>query len=338
MKNTKILAYSLAVLTLMINFNYALAKGSDSGGSGSTNSSDSGLEAEVEHGVTTQVPHGGDESKGTVTLALSGDNSGTETETEHGVTFLKPQNEDKALEERLKGRILLQVESKGEAWWIDPTTNAKILLGRPDDAFRIMRESGLGISNSDLNKILSSDDSAMSNSALAKKLSGRILLQVEDKGKAWYVNPLDLKRYYLGRPADAFSVMRSLGLGIKNDDLDKIKELASANDNKKMTVVLGTLNNSGESGTAELTEENGKVKVEIRLTGAPAGISQPSHIHMGSTPTFGDVKYPLNNVVDGRSETILNVTMEALLAQRPLAINVHKSAAEIGVYVVGGNL
>ena len=39
------------------------------------------------------------------------------------------------------------------------------------------------------------------------------MLQVEENGEAWYVYPDDLKKYYLGRPADAFGVMRELGLG-----------------------------------------------------------------------------------------------------------------------------
>ncbi|MFH1564833.1 MAG: hypothetical protein ABIC82_03210 [bacterium] len=54
------------------------------------------------------------------------------------------------------------------------------------------------------------------------KLKGRILLQVEENGEAWYVNSANLKRYYLGRPDDAFNIMRSLGLGIANSNLQKI--------------------------------------------------------------------------------------------------------------------
>jgi hypothetical protein len=45
---------------------------------------------------------------------------------------------------------------------------------------------------------------------------------VEDHGRAYYVNPVDLKMHYLGRPADAFSVMRNLGLGITNANLRQI--------------------------------------------------------------------------------------------------------------------
>ncbi len=48
------------------------------------------------------------------------------------------------------------------------------------------------------------------------------MLDVERNGEAYYVNPDDLKGYYLNRPADAFRVMRELGLGITNDDIRKI--------------------------------------------------------------------------------------------------------------------
>lgn len=59
-------------------------------------------------------------------------------------------------------------------------------------------------------------------SNLTGKLSGRILLQTESKGEAWYVNPVDNKRYYLANGENAFDIMRGFGLGIKNKDLNKI--------------------------------------------------------------------------------------------------------------------
>lgn len=39
---------------------------------------------------------------------------------------------------------------------------------------------------------------------------GKILLQVESKGQAWYIGATDGKRYFLGTPSDAFRVMRDL--------------------------------------------------------------------------------------------------------------------------------
>lgn len=125
------------------------------------------------------------------------------------INFSNAQN----LSEKLSGKILLQVESVGQAWYIDPETSERAFLGRPADAFRIMRELGLGISEKDYNSFAG---------YVPSRLSGKILLRVEAKGEAYYVFPDDLKMYYLGRPADAFSLMREKGLGITNDDLNKV--------------------------------------------------------------------------------------------------------------------
>lgn len=57
---------------------------------------------------------------------------------------------------------------------------------------------------------------------LIDRVVGRILLQVEEHGEAWYVYPEDKKHYYLGRPADAFQIMREHGLRIANKDLAQI--------------------------------------------------------------------------------------------------------------------
>ena len=81
-----------------------------------------------------------------------------------------------------------------------------------------MRELGLGVKNSDLGKIAQKNESDKDLN-FAKKLSGKILLQTESKGEAWYVYPGDNKRYYLGRPTDAFKLMRELGLGISNVEI-----------------------------------------------------------------------------------------------------------------------
>jgi len=113
----------------------------------------------------------------------------------------------------LNGRILLQVQDKGQAWYVNPLNSKRYFLGRPDDAFQVMRSLGLGISNSDLDIFLKKAPA---------RLAGRILLKVQDKGQAYYVDPVELKLYYLGRPSDSFNVMRTRGLGITNRDLETI--------------------------------------------------------------------------------------------------------------------
>ena len=79
-----------------------------------------------------------------------------------------------------------------------------------------MRYLGLGIKHNELSNYL--------NSSFPARLSGIILLDVEQNGEAYYVYPEDLKGYYLGRPKDAFDIMRNLGLGITFNDLVKIEK------------------------------------------------------------------------------------------------------------------
>ena len=69
---------------------------------------------------------------------------------------------------------------------------------------------------------LLSSSPVRAGSVLAESLKGRILIQVQAHGEAWYVDPQDLKRYYLGRPTDAFELMRNLSRGITNANLERI--------------------------------------------------------------------------------------------------------------------
>lgn len=125
------------------------------------------------------------------------------------------------LAKKLSGRILLQVESKGEAWFVNPADQKRYFLSRPLDAFNLMRSLGVGITNTGLAKIPTQED-AITNTNFSGLNAGKIFLQVQSSGQAWYVNPTDFKRYYLGRPADAWQIMRSFSLGISNKNLEQI--------------------------------------------------------------------------------------------------------------------
>ena len=60
------------------------------------------------------------------------------------------------------------------------------------------------------------------NREMAQRLSGKILLQVENNGEAWYIYPGTLQRYYLKDGPTAYNALREFGLGITNADLAKI--------------------------------------------------------------------------------------------------------------------
>lgn len=125
-----------------------------------------------------------------------------------------PAAYDINLANRLKGRILLQVEELGEAFYIYPNDLKKYYLGTPDDAFRVMRALGLGANN----KFITS------YTVYPARVAGKILINVDDLGKAYYISPLNRRAYYLGSPDQAYQVIRSLGLGITNANINKIAD------------------------------------------------------------------------------------------------------------------
>lgn len=104
-------------------------------------------------------------------------------------------------------------------------------------------------------------------------------------------------------------------------------------------VKLDELNTSGQKGEATITQTGtSTVKVIVTITGKPSKVAMPSHIHVGTCPTPGDVKYPLANVDKGAAQTELPITLEQLTSGLPLAINVHKSATDIKTYVACGDI
>jgi uncharacterized surface protein with fasciclin (FAS1) repeats len=124
-----------------------------------------------------------------------------------------------------KGRLLLQVEDKGQLWYITNDGKSKFYLGSPVDMFRLMRFQGVGISNSDLAKIPEAGKSQMGDKHFANMQKGKILLQVQQNGEAWYVHPMTGERHYLGTPQVGFNLFKSIAVGASNAHLSKIPEV-----------------------------------------------------------------------------------------------------------------
>lgn len=114
----------------------------------------------------------------------------------------------------LKGRILLQVESHGEAWYVNPKDGERYYMADGKAAFDIMRTLSLGMSNKDIERM-------KTDATYRKKFIGQILLQVESHGEAYYIS-FDGRYNYLKDGAAAYEIMRKLSLGITNADLEKI--------------------------------------------------------------------------------------------------------------------
>ena len=104
------------------------------------------------------------------------------------------------------------------------------------------------------------------------------------------------------------------------------------------TVELATLNDSGVTGSAVLTDlGDGTTRVEVDVD--PAGHpDMPAHIHPGTCENLvPQPQYPLQNVLDGQSETVVAVTLDELFAGE-LALNVHTSSEDYATYTACADL
>jgi hypothetical protein len=114
---------------------------------------------------------------------------------------------------RLSGRIVIQTQADGAAWYINPTTKKRVALKDPATAYQVMAAQSVGISNADYNAL---------SQSVPSNVVGRFILKVEDNGKLYYVNPVNKQVTYVGGPADAQALIKSVGLGISNSDINQI--------------------------------------------------------------------------------------------------------------------
>ncbi|MFN0073715.1 MAG: hypothetical protein ACKVVP_19720 [Chloroflexota bacterium] len=96
-------------------------------------------------------------------------------------------------------------------------------------------------------------------------------------------------------------------------------------------------NGSGQSGKTTLYAEGDKTRVVILLDNRVPG-PEPAHIHVGSCPLPNAAPlYPLSPVENGKSETVLDVNIGALIVEA-MAINVHRSPQELATYISCGDI
>ena len=103
------------------------------------------------------------------------------------------------------------------------------------------------------------------------------------------------------------------------------------------TVTMGPGRDASQTGTATLTAQGSQTQVVLNIESGPAGVEQPVHIHSGSCPAVGAVAFPLTNVVNGTSTTVVDATLDSLRTGG-YSINVHQDGTQagVGVYVSCG--
>jgi hypothetical protein len=104
------------------------------------------------------------------------------------------------------------------------------------------------------------------------------------------------------------------------------------------TIPLGELKSSGVTGTATLFDMGaGRARVDVQVD--PNGnVDMPAHIHPGSCHDLvPQPRFPLENVRDGRSSTVVPVGVDELMAGE-LAVTLHQSNENLEFTTACGDL
>ena len=118
------------------------------------------------------------------------------------------------------GRIVIDVESHGEAWYVSPDTLERTYLGRPEEALYRLTRQAVRVDYRNIERI-ARDGEESADPAYAREMAGRVLVPGDLIGAAWYVHPVLLVRMRLGTPEDAWEVMRA-GLPVSARDLRSV--------------------------------------------------------------------------------------------------------------------
>lgn len=117
-----------------------------------------------------------------------------------------------SLGQRLAGKLLLQVQDHGRIWYVS-TNDFKRYEVTFKNALPLFEKLALGINNRDLERI-------DFDKSFARRLHGKLLLQVQDKGRIWYVDFSGNRHEVTWE--NLLPLFESLSLGITNTNLSLI--------------------------------------------------------------------------------------------------------------------
>jgi hypothetical protein len=111
------------------------------------------------------------------------------------------------------GKILLDTNVLGGLWYVYPGDFHRYYVGSPEDAYKIIRNLSLGVSNADFIKI---------SSSTPDRLKGMFIIKVEDVGRVFYINPSDKSFVYVQNPKTASYLLKNISVYMASDNLETI--------------------------------------------------------------------------------------------------------------------
>jgi hypothetical protein len=124
---------------------------------------------------------------------------------------------DNELVEKFKGKILLQVEERGELWYLNPDDKKRYYLGKSNDAFRLAQKFSMEIDSEELVQYNYFDKEFPEN------LLGRFLIDKGSKFDMYYVDPDTKEAYLFNLPENILEVLKKQAVGMINEKIRQIE-------------------------------------------------------------------------------------------------------------------
>lgn len=126
-------------------------------------------------------------------------------------------------EEQIKqfsGKILLDVENHGEAWYVNPQSFQRVYLGKPDQALYRLTKRAVWVNFYNIEKI-PMDGMEGTDPEYAEQMAGYVMAPNDLIGASWYIHPVLKTRIRLGTPQDAWVALQT-GIPVGAKDLNMI--------------------------------------------------------------------------------------------------------------------
>ncbi len=126
-----------------------------------------------------------------------------------------------------------------------------------------------------------------------------------------------------------FLIVRVLIGGSKIEPEEELRpperEPGPADTSETILIDLFKSNESGQSGIATVDEFAGQTQIVLQMVSWDEDIVQPAQIRSGNCGNIREVRYQLNNIVNGRSETVVNISARDVTGERPFVVVVYES-------------
>ena len=109
------------------------------------------------------------------------------------------------------------------------------------------------------------------------------------------------------------------------EEKQQASESLTNENSQEVTVQLDPQNNSGVSGTLVFSAEGNKTKAVLLTSSLNGSVA----VYSGSCAKLENIKYTMPVVVDGRVETTLDVAIEDLISETPLAVSVQRGRTNV---------